>query len=84
MDTAINIRTDKKTRDEAKKIFMQMGLSTSAGINLFLRQVITEKGMPFTPSVNPEAIKARWDSQVADAVKNGKKYTRAQDALSNK
>jgi hypothetical protein len=31
MNTMINIRTDKSIRNEAKKIFLKMRISTSAG-----------------------------------------------------
>jgi addiction module RelB/DinJ family antitoxin len=75
MDAVINIRTNKKTRDQAKKIFAQLGLTTSAGINLFLQQVIAEKGIPFTPTRDPRKIRAEWDKEVAEAIRSGKSYT---------
>lgn len=80
MNTVINIRTDKTVRDEAKKVFSKMGLSTSAGINIFLHQVAVEKGLPFTPTFDPKKIRARWDVQTAKAAKS-KKYLRASSAL---
>lgn len=81
MNTVINIRTEKKIRDEAKKVFSKIGLSTSAGINMFLHQVVTEKGLPFTPSINTKKIRERWDSQVNEAIKS-KKYADGKSALS--
>jgi DNA-damage-inducible protein J len=81
MDTVINIRTTKNIRDEAKKIFSKMGLSTSAGINLFLHQVVTEKGLPFIPNSDPKKIRERWDSQANMAVKKGKRYSSAEIML---
>ena len=81
MDTVINIRTDKKVRDEARKIFLKMGLSTSAGINLFLRQVIVEKGLPFTPLTEngfTPAQEKRILRETAYAVKHGKRYNSAE------
>jgi DNA-damage-inducible protein J len=83
MDTVINIRTEKSVRDEAKKIFSKMGLSTSAGINLFLRQVIVERGLPFNPSMDPEKIRNRWDKQVAEAMISGKRYSDAESVLND-
>jgi DNA-damage-inducible protein J len=80
MDTVINIRTDKNVRNEAKKVFSKMGLSTSAGINIFLRQVVAEKGLPFSPTADPRKIRARWDAQTAKTLK-GKKYSSAASAL---
>ena len=58
-----------------------MGLSTSAGINMFLNQVVAEKGLPFTPTIDKKKIRERWDTQVALAIKNGKRYLSAKDVL---
>jgi antitoxin component of RelBE/YafQ-DinJ toxin-antitoxin module len=57
-----------------------MGLSTSAGINMFLYQVFTEKGFPFTPTSDAKKIRARWDVQASQSSK-GKKYLNAKSAL---
>jgi addiction module RelB/DinJ family antitoxin len=81
MNTVINVRTDKSVRDEAKKVFSRMGLSTSAGINLFLHQVAREKGLPFTPTTDPKTIRMRWDAQVKEALKEKKGYPDARSAL---
>jgi addiction module RelB/DinJ family antitoxin len=80
MNTVINIRTEKSIRDEAKKIFSKMGLSTSAGINMFLNQVVAEKGFPFKPTADRKKVNARWDREIAEAIKSGKRYT-AEDVL---
>jgi len=80
MNTVINIRTDKNVRNEAKKVFSKMGLSTSAGINIFLHQVVAEKGLPFTPTADLKKIRARWDTQAAKSLK-AKKYRNASSAL---
>ena len=80
MNTVINIRTEKRVRDEAKKVFSKMGLSTSAGINMFLHRVAMEKGLPFTPTADPKKTRVRWDAQVAEA-RIGKKYSTAKAAL---
>jgi DNA-damage-inducible protein J len=81
MDTVINIRTNKRLRDEARKIFEKMGLTTSAGINMFLNQVVAEKGLPFSPTIDPKKLRARWDLQVSEAVTKGKRYTDAESML---
>ena|SRR3989339_328883 len=80
MDTVINIRTEKRVRDEAKKVFSKMGLSTSAGINMFLHQVVTEQGLPFTPTSDPKKLRERFDAEVSVALKT-KKYLSAKAAL---
>lgn len=69
MNTTINVRIDKKTKDKAQKTLEAMGLDLSSGIKLFLNQVITEEAIPFTPSKNAKKIRARWDKEVAEALK---------------
>jgi DNA-damage-inducible protein J len=81
MNTVINIRTNKEIRNKAKKVFSSMGLSTSAGVNMFLHQVVAEKGIPFTPTADPKKIRKRWDDQVIEAQKS-KKYKNAKGVLS--
>ncbi len=80
MDTVINIRTNKEIRNKAQKVFSSIGISTSAGINMFLHQVVQEKGLPFTPTIDPKKIRERWDSEVKEALK-GRGYSNAKDAL---
>ena len=36
----LNIRTPKKTKEEAEKIFDQLGISTTTAFNIFLKQFI--------------------------------------------
>ena len=80
MDTVINIRTNKEIRDRAQKVFSSIGISTSAGVNMFLHQVIQENGLPFTPTIDPKKIRERFDAQVAQA-QIGKKYENAKSVL---
>lgn len=80
MNTVINIRTNKDVRNKAQKVFSSLGIFTSAGVNMFLRQVVVEKGIPFVPTTNIKKIKERWDSQVSEA-KKGRKYENAKSAL---
>lgn len=68
MDTSITIRTNKEVREKAQKIFGDLGITTSAGINMFLRQVIAEKGIPFTPTRDPQALRKKWDKEVEEAL----------------
>lgn len=47
MMTNLNIRVDKQVKEEAEKLFENMGLTMSAAINLFLRQAIRTNSIPF-------------------------------------
>lgn len=81
MDTVINIRTNKKVRNKAKKVFSSLGISTSAGVNMFLNQVAIEKGLPFTPTIDTKKLKEKWDKEVKEALASGKSYRTAEELL---
>ena len=81
--TTVNVRVEEKTKKAASKALADIGLDLSSGIKLFLNQVATEKGLPFTPTRNTAVIRARWDMQVADARKNGKVYKGGKEVLAD-
>ena len=78
MNTVINIRVDKKTKLKAQKTLESMGLDLSSGIKMFLNQVITEEGIPFTPSKKAVKIRAKWDKEGDEALK-GKGYATSRE-----
>lgn len=45
--TNLNIRIDQDVKVAAEDIFEQLGINTRTAINMFLRQTIREKGIPF-------------------------------------
>lgn len=81
MTTTINIRIDAKTKNSAQKTLEAMGLDLSSGIKLFLAQVVTEQGIPFTPSKNAAKIRAGWDKEVAEALASGKGYKTGKELM---
>lgn len=80
MNTTVNVRLEKKIKIEASRILSSLGLDMSTAVKMFLYQVVTEQGIPFAPTKNPAAIRARWDAQGADALK-GPGYKTAKAAL---
>jgi DNA-damage-inducible protein J len=80
----INVRVEEKTKKAASKALADIGLDMSSAVNMFLKQVITEQGLPFTPSKtkrDPKKIRAEWDKEVAWALKHGKRYSSAEEML---
>jgi len=69
MNTTVNVRIEKKVKIEASKTLSKLGLDMSTAVKMFLYQVVTEQGIPFTPTKNPAAIRARWDAEVKEALK---------------
>lgn len=45
--TNLNIRTDKEIKEQAEQIFSDLGLNMTTAVNMFLRAVIRENGIPF-------------------------------------
>ena len=43
----ISVRVDSVVKARAAKVLKSLGMSTSTAINVFLRQVVYQKGMPF-------------------------------------
>ena len=59
--TNLNVRTDKKVKEDAEKIFAELGLNMTSAINIFLRASIRESGIPFALKLdtpNEETIHA--------------------------
>jgi DNA-damage-inducible protein J len=79
--TTISIRIEEATKKAASKMLGELGLDMSSAVNIFLRQVVAEKGLPFTPTKNPAILRAKWDTEVAQARAHGKRYQSASEAL---
>lgn len=58
--SAVNARMDKETKEEAEQIFSNLGISRTAAINMFYKQVIIHHGLPFpvTEDVPNERLRA--------------------------
>jgi DNA-damage-inducible protein J len=81
--TTLNIRIDEKTKSHAFKVLSKLGLDMSSAVKVFLSQVIIEGGLPFTPTSNPKTIRAKWDKEVAIAMKSKKYFKTSKEALSD-
>lgn len=72
--TVIQFRIDKKTKNEASKIYNELGIDLSTALRTFLRRSIKENGYPFDMKIkrkyDEDAIKALSSIQ-AEAKING-------------
>lgn len=50
--TNLNIRTDREIKNQAEEIFNEPGLNITTAINMFLRTVVREYGIPFELKLN--------------------------------
>lgn len=54
METAnVTVRMERQTRDDAAKLFSELGISTTQAINMFLKQSVREQRIPFEVSARP-------------------------------
>ena len=68
--TNLNIRIDKAIKDQAEKIFNELGLNMTTAVNMFLRTVIREHGIPFELKLEVP------NDRTAAAIEDGRKMTK--------
>ena len=56
--TRISIRMDEKLREDADEILDELGLNMSSAVNIFIKQLVRQGGLPFTPM-----LETRWASE---------------------
>jgi DNA-damage-inducible protein J len=82
MNTTLQIRIDSKDKKNAQKIFKDLGMDITTGVKSFIKQVITDKALPFQPRTENgftkefEAMTLR-ESEWAE--KHAKRYKNAED-----
>jgi DNA-damage-inducible protein J len=82
--TTLNIRIEENIKNKANKTLSSLGLDMSTAVKMFLNQVVTENGLPFVPTKNRAALtRAHLDKAVAHAIKYGKSYKNAEEALAD-
>ena len=53
MSTAlINVRLETELKEKAEELFAELGLSMTAAINIFLRQAVRSRSIPFDITLN--------------------------------
>ena len=63
-----SLRLDAEAKREAYLIFDQVGLKPAQAMNIFLRQVVLNKGLPFTINIpNASTIEAIEELERGDA-----------------
>lgn len=69
MNTKININIDKNLKDEAQKVFDELEIDMSTAVRMYFAQVVREKGLPFTPTLNTPNEQARFEAFTGDTIK---------------
>jgi len=75
----VTARVEPEIKAEAEAILEQLGISASSGINMFYRQIILWRGLPFRPYVPAgrplsldEMTKEEFDAKMARGISQAK------------
>lgn len=82
--TTLSFRTDKKVKKEADILFHKLGMNMSTALNMFLRQAIQQKKIPFEIglySPNQETMAALKEADEISKNPHTKKYDKFADLL---
>ncbi len=75
----MNIRMNKEVKEQAQRIFAELGMDMTTAVNVFLRQAIRYNGFPFDVRINtPNEETISAIREVQEMKKNptiGKTYT---------
>lgn len=59
----VGARVDSELKRQAEETLNRMGLTMSAGITLFLAQVVNEQSLPFQPSTSCQKKAVKYDKK---------------------
>lgn len=86
MSSIITVRVKPETKKAAQKTLRELGLDLSAGVNMFLEQVVSSEGIPFAPATK-KGLKLRhrktYRKEINWALKRGKSYATAEEAFAD-
>lgn len=82
--TNISIRMDADLKDAAEDLFNELGMNLSTAFNIFVRQALRERAIPFTITEitpNQETVNAMLEAKRIAKDPNVKKYSDVEEAL---
>jgi DNA-damage-inducible protein J len=80
----IQIRVDKKTKEEANELFEELGTSMSGAVNMFLKQCVNTGSIPFRirkPHPSKELLEAMEEAEVLAKDPNTPKYETVEELM---
>ena len=82
--TLTNVRIDTQVKNEASDILSGLGMNISEAVNIFLRQVILRRGLPFQvayPNYSTELLEAASEAKKIAHDSTVKGYTDLDEAF---
>lgn len=80
--TNLNIRMEKKIKQQAEELFAEFGINMTTAINMFLRQAIRQRGIPFDLTLdtpNAQTIAAMNEADEMLEKGTGKRFSSAKE-----
>lgn len=74
----VTFRMDRKLKAQADELYASLGMDMSTAVNMFVRQCLRERQLPFQPSLNvpnQETIRAIEESDEMIRTGNFKSYS---------
>ena len=74
----VTVRMDSKVKAQVDELYSSLGMDMSTAVNMFVRQCLRERQLPFQPSLNipnQETIRAIEESNELIRTENFKSYT---------
>lgn len=70
--TNLNIRVDKQLKKQSEEVFSEFGFNMTTAVNMFLKQVVRERGIPFQLSLkNTPNAETRAAIREVEAMRRG-------------
>ncbi|MCL2083184.1 MAG: type II toxin-antitoxin system RelB/DinJ family antitoxin [Oscillospiraceae bacterium] len=80
----VSFRIDTNVKNQADRLFSELGLNMTTAFNIFLRQAIREGSIPFSVTVNTpnaETIAALLEAERIGRDPSVKRYSDVEEAL---
>lgn len=75
--TVLNIKTDKKVKQEAQKVARELGLPLGTIVNVYLRELAREKRVLFSVPPTPNRRLQTLLKKIKSEAKKRKKYAKS-------
>ena len=72
MNALIQFRVDKELKNEADKLFKELGLDLGTAIKLLLKQSVNKQAIPFAITAQKDEIDAKYLKSVIENIDSGK------------
>lgn len=82
--TNLSIRIDKELKEQAEQLFSELGMNMTTAFNIFVRQAVRQRKIPFEISLNvpnAETIAAMEEANKICRDPNAKRYSNFEELV---